>query len=31
LIGWRKLRDGTSLCCYVQSRNKRSVALDLGQ
>jgi formyl-CoA transferase len=26
---WRKLHDGTSLWWYVQSRNKKSVALDL--
>jgi formyl-CoA transferase len=27
---WRRLRDGTSLWWYLQSRNKKSVALDLG-
>ncbi|HAF90128.1 MAG TPA: formyl-CoA transferase, partial [Pseudomonas sp.] len=26
---WRKLKDGTSLWWHVQSRNKRSVTLDL--
>src|SRR6202142_1505055 len=26
---WRKLHDGTSLWWYVQSRNKKSVSLDL--
>jgi crotonobetainyl-CoA:carnitine CoA-transferase CaiB-like acyl-CoA transferase len=26
---WRKLHDGTSLWWYVQSRNKKSIALDL--
>lgn len=26
---WRKLHDGTSLWWYLQSRNKRSLALDL--
>jgi crotonobetainyl-CoA:carnitine CoA-transferase CaiB-like acyl-CoA transferase len=26
---WRKLQDGTSLWWYVQSRNKKSVSLDL--
>ena len=28
---WRMLKDGTSLWWQVQSRNKRSVALDLRQ
>ena len=27
---WRRLQDGTSLWWYVQSRNKKSVAIDLG-
>jgi formyl-CoA transferase len=27
---WRRLQDGTSLWWYLQSRNKKSVALDLG-
>ena len=27
---WRRLHDGTSLWWYVQSRNKKSVAIDLG-
>jgi crotonobetainyl-CoA:carnitine CoA-transferase CaiB-like acyl-CoA transferase len=31
LRGWRLLRDGTSVWWEVQSRNKRSVALDLRQ
>ena len=26
---WRLLKDGTSVWCQVQSRNKRSIALDL--
>ena len=29
LRGWRKLHEGTSLWWYSQSRNKKSVALDL--
>ena len=29
LRSWRKLHDGTSLWWYVQSRNKKSVTLDL--
>ena len=28
---WRRLQDGTSLWWYLQSRNKKSVALDLGK
>ncbi len=28
---WRKIKDGTSLWWHVQSRNKRSVTLDLKQ
>ena len=31
LRGWRLLKDGTSVWWQVQSRNKRSVALDLKQ
>ncbi|CAM3402164.1 CaiB/BaiF CoA transferase family protein [Paracidovorax anthurii] len=31
LRGWRMLQDGTSVWWQVQSRNKRSVALDLRQ
>ncbi len=31
LRGWRLLKDGTSVWWQVQSRNKRSVALDLRQ
>ena len=27
---WRRLQDGTSLWWYVQSRNKKSVSIDLG-
>src|SRR3970282_686764 len=26
---WRKMRNGTSLCWHVQSRNKKSVCADL--
>ncbi|MCU0920897.1 MAG: CoA transferase, partial [Burkholderiaceae bacterium] len=29
LRGWRLLQDGTSVWWQVQSRNKRSIALDL--
>src|SRR5215471_16358095 len=29
LRGWRLLKDGTSVWWQVQSRNKRSIALDL--
>ncbi|MDZ4190916.1 MAG: CoA transferase, partial [Pseudomonas sp.] len=28
---WRKIKDGTSLWWHVQSRNKRSLTLDLKQ
>jgi formyl-CoA transferase len=31
LRNWRLLKDGTSVWWQVQSRNKRSVALDLRQ